>query len=80
MPETIDAIRALTESAPDAATSMHITDTTLGMRRDFLTMPLDLCNGPASLIRSSGSLKESSIRSTAPVTSVTLCTNSPKQA
>lgn len=40
VPETIDAIRALTESAPDAATSMHITDTTLGMRRDFLTMPL----------------------------------------
>lgn len=37
VPETIDAIRALTESAPDAATSMRITDSTLGMRRDFLT-------------------------------------------
>jgi len=37
VPETIDAIRALTRAAPDAATSMQITDETLGMRRDFLS-------------------------------------------
>lgn len=36
VPETIDAIRALTEAAPDAATSMRMTDETLGMRQDFL--------------------------------------------
>jgi len=36
VPETIDAIRALTRTAPDAASSMHITDTTLGMLKDFL--------------------------------------------
>ncbi|WP_026041049.1 type II glyceraldehyde-3-phosphate dehydrogenase [Arthrobacter sp. TB 23] len=36
VPETIDAIRALTRTAPDAATSMRITDSTLGMRQDFL--------------------------------------------
>lgn len=36
VPETIDAIRALTGSAPNAAASMRITDTTLGMRQDFL--------------------------------------------
>ncbi|NOJ60950.1 type II glyceraldehyde-3-phosphate dehydrogenase [Arthrobacter sp. 260] len=36
VPETIDAIRALTGSAPDAVASMQITDTTLGMRQDFL--------------------------------------------
>jgi len=36
VPETIDAIRALTGSAPDAETSMRITDSTLGMRQDFL--------------------------------------------
>ena len=36
VPETIDAIRALTSAAPDAATSMRITDETLGMRQDFL--------------------------------------------
>ncbi|MBN9151142.1 MAG: type II glyceraldehyde-3-phosphate dehydrogenase [Cryobacterium sp.] len=36
VPETIDAIRALTNLAPDAATSMRITDETLGMRKDFL--------------------------------------------
>jgi glyceraldehyde-3-phosphate dehydrogenase (NAD(P)) len=36
VPETIDAIRALTGAAPDAATSMKITDDTLGMRSDFL--------------------------------------------
>jgi glyceraldehyde-3-phosphate dehydrogenase/erythrose-4-phosphate dehydrogenase len=32
----IDAIRALAVSAPDAVTSMTMTDSTLGMRRDFL--------------------------------------------
>jgi len=37
VPETIDAIRALTQLAPDAASSMAITDTTLGMRKDFLS-------------------------------------------
>ncbi|MET3948336.1 glyceraldehyde-3-phosphate dehydrogenase (NAD(P)) [Arthrobacter sp. UYCu512] len=36
VPETIDAIRALTGSAPDAVTSMTMTDSTLGMRQDFL--------------------------------------------
>ncbi|AOT04666.1 type II glyceraldehyde-3-phosphate dehydrogenase [Arthrobacter sp. U41] len=36
IPETIDAIRALTGSAPDAVTSMTMTDSTLGMRQDFL--------------------------------------------
>ena len=36
VPETIDAIRALTRAAPDAETSMRITDETLGMRQDFL--------------------------------------------
>lgn len=36
VPETIDAIRALTRAAPDAASSMQITDTTLGMLKDFL--------------------------------------------
>ncbi|MEW2011112.1 type II glyceraldehyde-3-phosphate dehydrogenase [Microbacterium sp. NPDC078814] len=39
VPETIDAIRALTQTAPDAATSMQITDSTLGMRDDFLSPP-----------------------------------------
>ncbi|QUW17721.1 type II glyceraldehyde-3-phosphate dehydrogenase [Agrococcus sp. Marseille-Q4369] len=37
VPETIDAIRALTGSAPDAASSMRMTDATLGMTGDFLT-------------------------------------------
>lgn len=36
VPETIDAIRALTGSAPDASASMTITDSALGMRQDFL--------------------------------------------
>lgn len=36
VPETIDAIRALMGSAPDAAASMRITDATLGVRKDFL--------------------------------------------
>ena len=37
VPETIDAIRALTESVPDAASSMAITDATLGIRKEFLS-------------------------------------------
>ncbi|GAA1743915.1 hypothetical protein [Microcella frigidaquae] len=40
IPETIDAIRALTKLAPDAASSMAITDSTLGMRKDFLSAQL----------------------------------------
>ena len=36
VPETIDAIRALTELAPTAAASMAITDSTMGILRDFL--------------------------------------------
>lgn len=35
VPETIDAIRALLSLAPDAHTSMAITDSTLGMRKEF---------------------------------------------
>lgn len=42
VPETIDAIRAVTESAPDAVTSMRMTDSTLGMRQDFLAEQLPL--------------------------------------
>ncbi|WP_405218317.1 type II glyceraldehyde-3-phosphate dehydrogenase [Agrococcus sp. Ld7] len=34
--ETIDAIRALTKTAPDAETSMRLTDRSLGMSQDFL--------------------------------------------
>jgi glyceraldehyde-3-phosphate dehydrogenase (NAD(P)) len=45
VPETIDAIRALTESAPDASTSMTITDSTLGMRQDFLAEHLPVLPG-----------------------------------
>ncbi|UKA68450.1 type II glyceraldehyde-3-phosphate dehydrogenase [Arthrobacter sp. FW306-05-C] len=45
VPETIDAIRALTESAPDASTSMAITDSTLGMRQDFLADRLPVLPG-----------------------------------
>lgn len=37
VPETIDAIRALTGTVPDAATSIRLTDESLGMRQDFLT-------------------------------------------
>lgn len=37
VPETVDAISALTESAPDAASSMAITDVTLGIRKEFLS-------------------------------------------
>ena len=40
VPETIDAIRALSRSSPDASSSMHITDTTLGMLKDFLAPAL----------------------------------------
>lgn len=36
VPETIDAIRALTEAAPTAEASMRVTDASLGMRQDFL--------------------------------------------
>ncbi|TLP98631.1 type II glyceraldehyde-3-phosphate dehydrogenase [Nesterenkonia salmonea] len=36
VPETIDAIRALTGSVRQAGASMTITDETLGMRQDFL--------------------------------------------
>lgn len=39
VPETIDAIRALTGLAPDAAASMAITDATFGMRKSFLETP-----------------------------------------
>jgi glyceraldehyde-3-phosphate dehydrogenase (NAD(P)) len=35
VPETIDAIRALLRLAPDAHTSMAITDSTLGIRKEF---------------------------------------------
>lgn len=36
VPETIDAIRALTGAVRDAATSIRLTDQALGMRQDFL--------------------------------------------
>ena len=36
VPETIDAIRALTGSVPDGPTSIAMTDQALGMRREFL--------------------------------------------
>lgn len=36
VPETIDAIRALTSTARDAATSIGLTDEVLGMRQEFL--------------------------------------------
>jgi len=39
VPECIDAIRALTGTVEDPATSIAITDQALGMRRDFLTPP-----------------------------------------
>lgn len=45
VPETIDAIRALTGSAPDAMTSMMMTDSTLGMRQDFLAEHLPVLPG-----------------------------------
>lgn len=45
IPETIDAIRALTGSAPDAMTSMTMTDSTLGMRKDFLAEHLPVLPG-----------------------------------
>jgi glyceraldehyde-3-phosphate dehydrogenase (NAD(P)) len=41
VPESIDAIRALTGAEPDAAASMTTTDRALGMRRDFLTAQRD---------------------------------------
>lgn len=36
VPETIDAIRALTGTVTDSAASIRLTDNTLGMRHDFL--------------------------------------------
>jgi len=36
VPETIEAIRALTGSVRTGAESMRLTDDALGMRRDFL--------------------------------------------
>jgi glyceraldehyde-3-phosphate dehydrogenase (NAD(P)) len=39
VPESIDAIRALTGTVEDPATSIATTDQALGMRRDFLTPP-----------------------------------------
>jgi glyceraldehyde-3-phosphate dehydrogenase (NAD(P)) len=39
VPECIDAIRALTGTVEDPATSIAITDQALGMRRDFLAPP-----------------------------------------
>lgn len=39
VPESIDAIRALTGTVEDAATSIARTDEALGMRRDFLAPP-----------------------------------------
>lgn len=36
VPESIDAVRALTEAAETAADSMAVTDGALGLRRDFL--------------------------------------------
>lgn len=40
IPETIDAIRALTQTVADGATSMALTDEVLGMRREFLPSPV----------------------------------------
>ncbi|MGA4670561.1 type II glyceraldehyde-3-phosphate dehydrogenase [Propionibacteriaceae bacterium Y1923] len=40
IPENIDAIRALTQTAVDGATSMALTDKVLGMRREFLPSPV----------------------------------------
>jgi glyceraldehyde-3-phosphate dehydrogenase (NAD(P)) len=37
IPESVDAVRALTGSVKDARESMRITDECLGIRRDFLT-------------------------------------------
>ena len=41
VPETIDAIRALSGTVTDAETSIRLTDKSLGMRQDFLTPPED---------------------------------------
>lgn len=40
IPETIDAIRALTQTVADGATSIALTDEVLGMRREFLPHPV----------------------------------------
>lgn len=44
IPETIDAIRALTSTATDAVTSIAMTDEVLGMRQEFLA-PAGLPSG-----------------------------------
>jgi len=36
VPESIDAIRALTGTVADGATSIHMTDEAMGMRKAFL--------------------------------------------
>lgn len=40
VPESIDAVRALTGTVTDAADSIATTDRTLGMRRDFVAAPV----------------------------------------
>ncbi|WP_448072950.1 type II glyceraldehyde-3-phosphate dehydrogenase [Georgenia yuyongxinii] len=40
VPETIDAIRALSGTVTDGATSIAMTDEVLGMRQEFLPVPL----------------------------------------
>ena len=39
VPESIDAIRALTGSVQDGATSIAMTDAALGVRQEFLPAP-----------------------------------------
>jgi glyceraldehyde-3-phosphate dehydrogenase (NAD(P)) len=39
IPESIDAIRALSDTEPDAARSIAKTASTLGLRRNFLHSP-----------------------------------------
>jgi glyceraldehyde-3-phosphate dehydrogenase (NAD(P)) len=45
VPETIDAIRALTGTVTDASTSIRLTDESLGMRQDFLAAAFDHRSG-----------------------------------
>ena len=45
VPETIDAIRALTGSVTDGPTSISMTDQALGMRREFLPQPVQALTG-----------------------------------
>lgn len=40
VPETIDAIRALTGATTEAAESIRMTDSALGVRQDFLATPV----------------------------------------